>query len=131
MDYYKRVPLTAPELTTFLDRVGQDAIAVSLTSKAGMKPEDYVEVLERRWATQEHDGGAGDEEPTRVRDRSAGRAPAHATPARRAKARTTVSGAGSPPRRPRMITRPARPGLALALGALARLMMILLGLGID
>ena len=50
MDYYKRVPLTVPELTTFLDRVGDEAIAVSLTSKAGMKPEDYVELLERRWA---------------------------------------------------------------------------------
>jgi Family of unknown function (DUF6492) len=49
-DYYKRVPLSAPELETLLDRVGPQQIAVSLTSKAGMRPEDYVEVLERRWA---------------------------------------------------------------------------------
>ena len=51
LDYYKRVPLTVPELTTFLDRVDEEAIAVSLTSKAGMKPDDYVEVLERQWAS--------------------------------------------------------------------------------
>ena len=38
MDYYKRVPLTVPELTTFLHGVGHEAIAVSLTSKAGMTP---------------------------------------------------------------------------------------------
>ena len=49
-DYYKRVPLTADEVTTFLDDVGEEAIAVSLTAKAGMKPEDYVELLERKWA---------------------------------------------------------------------------------
>ena len=48
-DYYKRVPLSAPELKTLLDRVSPDEIAISLTSKAGMKPEDYVEVLEQRW----------------------------------------------------------------------------------
>ena len=46
MDYYKRIPLTVPELTTFLDGVGHEAIAVSLNSKAGMKPGDYVEMLE-------------------------------------------------------------------------------------
>ena len=50
LDYYKRVPLTVPELTTFLDGVDEEAIAVSLTAKAGMNPEDYIELLERRWA---------------------------------------------------------------------------------
>jgi hypothetical protein len=49
-DYYKRVPLAVPELEKLLDRVGPEEVAVSLTSKAGMKPEDYVEVLESRWA---------------------------------------------------------------------------------
>jgi Family of unknown function (DUF6492) len=56
-DYYKRVPLAVPELEALLDRVGRNEVAVSLTSKAGMKPEDYVEVLERRWA------GLGVQEP--------------------------------------------------------------------
>lgn len=50
LDYYKRVPLTVDELTTFLDGVGEEAIAVSLTAKAGMNPEDYMQLLERRWA---------------------------------------------------------------------------------
>ena len=52
-DYYKRVPLSVPELETLLDRVGPEEIAVSLTSKAGMRPEHYVEVLEAAM------GGAG------------------------------------------------------------------------
>jgi hypothetical protein len=50
LDYYKRVPLTVPELTTFLDGIGEEAVAVSLTAKAGMNPEDYIQLLERRWA---------------------------------------------------------------------------------
>ena len=37
-DYYKRVPLTVPEVTALLDRVGPDEIAISITSKAGMDP---------------------------------------------------------------------------------------------
>jgi hypothetical protein len=49
-DYYKRVPLAVPELEALLDRVGEEEVAVSLTSKAGMKPDDYVELLESRWA---------------------------------------------------------------------------------
>ena len=50
LDYYKRAPLTVPELTTFLDSVTGETFAISLTSKAGMNPEDYVELLERKWA---------------------------------------------------------------------------------
>ena len=50
-DYYKRVPLAVPKLEALLDRVGEE-VAVSLTSKAGMKPDDYVEMLETRWAEQ-------------------------------------------------------------------------------
>ena len=30
--------------------VSDDAFAVSLSSTAGMKPQDYVELLERQWA---------------------------------------------------------------------------------
>ena len=48
-DYYKRVPLSALELDTLLDHVRPEELAVSLTSKAGMRPSHYVEVLERRW----------------------------------------------------------------------------------
>ena len=48
-DYYKHVPLSAPELETLLDRVAPGEIAVSLTSNAGMRPQHYAEVLERRW----------------------------------------------------------------------------------
>jgi hypothetical protein len=48
-DYYKHVPLSASELDSLLDGVGPGEIAVSLTAKAGMRPEQYVDVLERRW----------------------------------------------------------------------------------
>jgi hypothetical protein len=50
-DYYKDVPLAAAELEALLDRLDPQEFAVSLTAKAGMRPADYVEVLERRWAT--------------------------------------------------------------------------------
>jgi hypothetical protein len=90
-DYYKRVPLTVPELTTMLDRVGQEEIAVSLTSKAGMNPEDYVDVLERRWTSrvpQEHDGvhrtrGGARLGGTRLKQVRRGQRPARQAPRRR------------------------------------------------
>jgi hypothetical protein len=71
-DYYKRVPLAMPELKTLLDRIGREEVAVSLTSKAGMKPEDYVEVLEQRWADLGSEGSFG--EDVRHARREAGRA---------------------------------------------------------
>jgi hypothetical protein len=49
LDYYKPAPLTVPEVMTFLDSATEEAFAISLTSEAGMKPDDYVEVLERQW----------------------------------------------------------------------------------
>ena len=49
-DYWSHVPLSRSELESFLDGVGPEEIAVSLTAKAGMRPADYAEVLERRWA---------------------------------------------------------------------------------
>lgn len=48
-DYYKHVPLSAAELDSLLDEVGPGEVAVSLTANAGMRPEQYVDVLERRW----------------------------------------------------------------------------------
>ena len=136
LDYYKREPLTVPELTTFLDRVGEGAIAVSLTSKAGMKPEHYVELLERHWASPVPDGPEDAHAMGRGRDRGSAGVPEsvplrrpvqNRPPARRA----TVSRVRSQTRRRRVIERPARPGMAVAMGALFALMMVLLGLGID
>jgi hypothetical protein len=49
-DYWTPVPLSDYELETFLDGVGREQVAVSLTAKAGMRPDDYAHVLERRWA---------------------------------------------------------------------------------
>jgi hypothetical protein len=49
-DYWSHAPLSAHELEAFLDGIGPDEIAVSITAKAGMRPADYAEVLERRWA---------------------------------------------------------------------------------
>lgn len=48
-DYYKRVPLSELELDALLDRLGPHEFAVSLTAKGGMRPGDYVKVLEARW----------------------------------------------------------------------------------
>ena len=49
-DYWTHAPLSAQELETFLDGIGPEEVAVSITAKAGMRPEDYTEALERRWA---------------------------------------------------------------------------------
>jgi len=38
------------EFEALLDRLSPQEFAVSLTAKGGMRPADYVEVLERRWA---------------------------------------------------------------------------------
>ena len=49
-DYWTHAPLSAQELETFLGGIGPEEVAVSITAKAGMRPEDYTEALERRWA---------------------------------------------------------------------------------
>jgi hypothetical protein len=49
-DYWTPVPLSTRELEAFLEGVSPEEVAVSITAKAGMRPVDYVEVLERRWA---------------------------------------------------------------------------------
>jgi hypothetical protein len=49
-DYWTPVPLSRQELEAFLDGIGPEEIGVSITAKAGMRPEDYVEVLEQHWA---------------------------------------------------------------------------------
>ena len=94
-DYYKRVPLTVPELKTLLDRVGPDEIAVSITSKAGMDPEQYVDVLERRWADLGRREAAADEQPRYGRSASG-------------RTRVGEGAAGRPVRRPRQRTRARR-----------------------
>jgi uncharacterized protein DUF6492 len=52
-DYTATAPLSDDELAAFIDGVGPGEIAVSITAKAGMRPADYVEMLERRWAKVE------------------------------------------------------------------------------
>jgi hypothetical protein len=49
-DYWRPVPLSPQELEAFLDGIGPEQIGVSITAKAGMRPADYVEALEQRWA---------------------------------------------------------------------------------
>jgi hypothetical protein len=55
-DYWTHAPLSEHELEAFLDGIGPEAVAVSITAKAGMRPEDYVGVLERRWAALHSEG---------------------------------------------------------------------------
>jgi Family of unknown function (DUF6492) len=49
-DYTATAPLSDGELAAFIDGVVPGEIAISITAKAGMRPADYVEMLERRWA---------------------------------------------------------------------------------
>jgi hypothetical protein len=48
-DYWTTAPLSDAELAAFIDGVGPEEVAVSITAKAGMRPADYVEMLEQRW----------------------------------------------------------------------------------
>jgi Family of unknown function (DUF6492) len=49
-DYWTPVPLASPELEAFLDGLAPEEVAVMISAKAGMKPAEYADVLERRWA---------------------------------------------------------------------------------
>jgi hypothetical protein len=49
-DYWTPVPLSRQELEAFVDGISPEEIGVSITAKAGMRPADYAEVLERRAA---------------------------------------------------------------------------------
>jgi hypothetical protein len=132
-DYYKRVPLTVPELTSMLDRVGQEEVAVSLTSKAGMNPDDYVEVLERRWASpvpQRPDDDVhrtpGGSEPGRTRaaehlTRRKVQRPARQAPGRRA----TVSRMAPTLERGRVLKEATAPLVTAAILVLFALVMVL------
>ena len=48
-DYWTHAPLTERELEAFLDGTGAGHIGVSITAKAGMRPQAYGAVIERRW----------------------------------------------------------------------------------
>jgi len=121
VDYYKHVALTAPQLTAFLDCVGEDAVAVSLTAKAGMRPEDYVQALERHWSAPSRERTVAD--APRSSRRSGGRRPV------RTRRRETVDAGSSARRRP--IRFPTRSGLTAAVGVVVALMMVLLEVGFD
>ena len=130
-DYYKRVPLSVPELEALLDRVGPEEVAVSLTSKAGMRPEHYVEVLERQWET------LGRQESTGNDSRPAGpglaprlRAPA-ARPAPSGRKRTKASSKASASRRSRVLTQAHGYRIQWAIAVLVALVLVLLLFGVD
>ena len=116
------MPLTVPELTTFLDRVDEQAIAVSLTSKAGMKPDDYVEALERQWASPvpQERAGAGAARPSR-----------RPGPGRTTARRATASRVGSSARHRSSIRELARSGMTAGAVVLLALVMVLFALGLD
>jgi Family of unknown function (DUF6492) len=50
LDYWTPAPLSDGELELFLDKLGPEEIAVSITAKARMRPADHVGALERRWS---------------------------------------------------------------------------------
>jgi hypothetical protein len=48
--YWGSEPLTNQELESFIDEASPDEVAVMVSANAEMRPADYAEVLERRWA---------------------------------------------------------------------------------
>jgi hypothetical protein len=48
-DYWSHTALSPRELEAFLNGTSSGEVAVSITAKAGMRPADYTEALERRW----------------------------------------------------------------------------------
>ena len=48
--YWGSEPLTNEELEAFIGEASPEEVAVMVSAKAGMRPADYAEVLERRWA---------------------------------------------------------------------------------
>jgi hypothetical protein len=51
LDYWGRKPLTDVQIEALIDGMSEDQVGLSITAKAGMKPESYAARLERRWAT--------------------------------------------------------------------------------
>jgi uncharacterized protein DUF6492 len=49
-DYWEKQPLSPERLEAFLDGLGPEQVAVSITAKAGMPAESYAAILERRWS---------------------------------------------------------------------------------
>jgi Family of unknown function (DUF6492) len=138
-DYYKRVPLTVPELKTLLDRVGADEIAVSITSKAGMDPEQYVDVLERRWADLGQREAGADAQPRYGRSGS-GRAGVGEGAAGRPLGRPIRERMRAMPARmgredsatpPGHVFHTVRHGITWAILVMLALMMVLVDLGMD
>ena len=52
-DYWGPGPLPPRELEAFLDGLGPEEVAAMISAKAGMRPADYADALERRWAARE------------------------------------------------------------------------------
>jgi Family of unknown function (DUF6492) len=47
--YWGSEPLTNPELESFVAEASPDEVAVMVSAKAGMRPADYAQVIERQW----------------------------------------------------------------------------------
>jgi hypothetical protein len=47
--YWGTEPLTNRELESFIAKPSRDEVGVMVSAKAGMRPADYADVLERRW----------------------------------------------------------------------------------
>jgi hypothetical protein len=132
LDYYKRVPLSAVELSGFLERVDRDTIAASFSSKAGMDPKHYVEILERHWASP---GPELDKRERSDPDRGSGATPIPSPVGRGTRAGTSR---GRTPQRVSASTRSRSERLlrvrsALAASVLAALLtlVVVVALGVD
>jgi hypothetical protein len=68
-DYWTPVPLSRQQLDKFLEGIGREQIAVMITAKAGRRPADYADVLERRWAVPHEKRSPGRTRTGALRDR--------------------------------------------------------------
>ena len=57
-DYWGPEPLSEAQIEGLLDGMSEDQVGLSITAKAGMKPESYASQFEQRWATADTTEGA-------------------------------------------------------------------------
>jgi hypothetical protein len=52
-DYWEPQPLTTAQIKELLEGMSREQVGLSITAKAGMNPDTYSSLLERRWTTAE------------------------------------------------------------------------------
>jgi hypothetical protein len=59
LDYWEHEVLSEQDIEKLLDGMSPDQVALSITAKAGMRPDSYASQLERRWEASDSTTGVG------------------------------------------------------------------------